>query len=379
MNFKSEFEKGQRGQNMGMDTGIRGLNRAINGINMKSIYTIASAPKVGKSTLTDFSFVLSPYLEWMRLIEENGGMIPYPLRIIYYSFEIDRIQKEFKFASFFMYHDYGISEFEYNGITMEMDSQYLQGKKRDGNGDVILLSQDHRDKLMEIYEKRIIPLFGEWDENNIRVQKGIIHFIEEKTNPTGIRNDLIKYLKTIGTESRETYTVNGEHGQEQRSKVVGYSFTDPKQKVIVVIDHVRKLARERNFTMKDNIDKMSEYLVELRNRYGVAFVVICHSNRNLADPNRKRESGEFLFITSDDIKDSGNLSEDSDYVITMFNPNDDKFNLNKHFGVQLKHGTKILYPKYRSLHLVESRHTECPIHIQIEMFGGVNYLRPLKQ
>jgi hypothetical protein len=41
-------------------------------------------------------------------------------------------------------------------------------------------------------------------------------------------------------------------------------------------------------------------------------------------------------------------------------------------GVEL-----VQYPKYRSLHITESRYTECPIHIQLNMYGNINYFAPL--
>ena len=38
---------------------------------------------------------------------------------------------------------------------------------------------------------------------------------------------------------------------------------------------------------------------------------------------------------------------------------------------------KLKYPYYRSLHLVESRHTECPQHLQLEINPKLNKLRKL--
>ena len=380
MNLIEAIEKGQRGESKGLDMGIPGLNKVTGGIHQKSVYVVASAPKVGKSTLVDYSFVISPYMEWLKFTEENNGVEPYPLKWIYYSFEVDRIQKEFKFAAHFMYKDHGIFDFMYEGKRYEMNSEYLQGKKVDENGKVILLTEDHKLKLLQVYQDRIIPLFGEYDGTGKQIKSGKIKFIEEKVNPTGIRNDLIRNVaQRNGQEVYENFTVIENGTEVTKHKVIGYKPTNPKSRFIIIIDHVRKIPRERGFSMKENIDKTSEYVVEMRNLYGFTFVIIAHSNRNLADPNRKREAGEYLFTTADDIKDSGNLSEDADYVFTMFNPNDEKFNLDKHFGIPLKdEQDNLLHPSYRSIHLVESRHTICPAHIQTDMFGGVNYFSPLR-
>ena len=72
------------------------------------------------------------------------------------------------------------------------------------------------------------------------------------------------------------------------------------------------------------------------------------------------------------VKDTGNAAEESDYMITMFNPNDLRYNLTKFFNKKLrdfKGDPK--YPHLRSLHLVESRHCEYPQHFVVNMFGNL--------
>ena len=71
---------------------------------------------------------------------------------------------------------------------------------------------------------------------------------------------------------------------------------------------------------------------------------------------------------------TGNLAEESTILMTMFNPNDEKYNLEKHFEHELKD-----YPNYRSIHITESRNTPSPMHVFTNMYGGVNYFTPLNQ
>lgn len=49
-NFIEEFKKGQSGKNKGLPLGpgLEPISRAINGIQRRMMYTIASSPKVGK-------------------------------------------------------------------------------------------------------------------------------------------------------------------------------------------------------------------------------------------------------------------------------------------------------------------------------------------
>ena len=102
MNFIEEFKKGQSGGNKGlpMGDGLANVSKAINGVQRARIYGVAAAPKAGKSTFVDYGFVIEPFL---YCIANN-----IPIEWIYFSFELDRVSKEFDFAAFFLWHDYGI-------------------------------------------------------------------------------------------------------------------------------------------------------------------------------------------------------------------------------------------------------------------------------
>jgi hypothetical protein len=90
--------------------------------------------------------------------------------------------------------------------------------------------------------------------------------------------------------------------------------------------------------------------------------------------DRLKYAAEFIFPTADDVKDSGNLAEECNVLMSVFNPNDEKYNIDKHFGVDLRNGA---FPNYRSIHITDSRDTECPVHVQTNMFGGINLFTPL--
>ena len=77
---------------------------------------------------------------------------------------------------------------------------------------------------------------------------------------------------------------------------------------------------------------------------------------------------------------SGNASEESTHVITLFNPNDERYNLEKHFGLTLKDSNGVpYYPNLRSVHLVESRLVECPRHFHLLMEGNIKTFKSLSK
>lgn len=366
MNFIEAFKKGQQGRNMGLSTGLLPLDRSIDRIQQRSIYGIAAAPKVGKTTFADMCFVLEPYLYLLELKQQQPDN-PIDVEWIYFSFEINRVKKEFKYAAYFMYRDYGISTFIHKGKSYTISPRYLEGRMADDDNELIMVQPDHLEKIKEIYEKRIVPLFGRYDTTGRCVQRGVIQFIEQRDNPTGMRNYLLHYARQHGEFINEEYTTRENGESVKKSRIIGYKPNNPMKFTIIITDHVRKLVKERGYTLKENIDKWIEYSVELRNWCSFTFVHIVHLNRSISDINRMKYMTEHLHPTGEDVKDTGNLSEEVDYMFTLFNPRDEKYNLTKHFGLVLAN-----YPYYRSLHLVESRDTDCPNHMQLNMYGNIN-------
>jgi len=383
MNFEYRFQQGLKGLNFGLPTGISKIDRLVGGIQREAIYGIAAGPKVGKTTFTDFGFVISPseyYLEELN----RGNPKNLEVEWIYFSFEISRVKKEFKYVTFFMARDYGITTFDWKNEVYDLTPNYLEGKMRDNEDKVIIPSEEHQRIVLEIYNNKIIPLFGKYDQKGKQLEKGLIEFVEVRDNPTGIRNYLGRYSSQHGTWNKTHYKIevgkdhDGSPLYEMKEKRESWIPNNPNKFTIIITDHLRKLKAERNFHKKQTVDKMIEYQVEFRNWCGFTFIDIIHLNRGMSDVQRLKYNSEFIYPTGDDIKETGNLSEEADYIFTMMNPNDDKYGLTKHFGLQIKNtANDELYPNYISIHLVESRDTECPIHFRTIMKGNINMFEEL--
>lgn len=364
MHFIDEFKKGQLGGNKGlyMGPGLSKIFNAINGIQKGRIFGIAAPPKAGKSTFVNYAFLIQPYL---YSLEKD-----IPVEWIYYSLEIDRISMEFDVATYFLFHDYNITQISLEpGIlkegktTISLSADYLRGRVLDDKSELIKVKDSIKEVLKVVYENRIIPIFGEHNSHGLQIKPGVITFIETKDNPTGI----YKYLMTHA--SKQGTFIKSNEGQF--SRIVSYKPDNPDKYIIVITDHLRKMVFERGWQMKQTVDKMIEYQVELRNLLQYTFVDIIHTNRDMMDPKRLAQAGDMLYPTSDDIKDTGNLAEDCDYVFTLMNPNDDRYNLKKHFGEVIKDPSgNELYPNLRTVHLVESRHCNYPQHFKTNMIGS---------
>jgi hypothetical protein len=376
MNFIEQFNEGLAGNNIGlsMGAGLKPLSNTLGGVQKKKKYAVAAGPKVGKSTLTDYAFVIEPYFD--SLLKDI------PFEVIYFSFEIDRISKEFDFAAHFLYRDFNLDVANLPGgvtyknkTTVPISGDYLMGQVQDDLGNSIMVSLAIYEKLILVYQTRIIPLFGEYDASGIQISKGIITFIENKENPTGIRNKLLEHAALNGQFFWSTTVGSGGKQYTYRDR---YKPNNNQKITLVVMDHVRKLLSESGFKMKETIDKYSEYTTEIRNMCSYSFVDVIHLNRSITDVTRLQFAKERLYPTSEDIKDTGNLAEECNYVLTMFNPNDDKYHLSKHFDRIIRNpNQQLLFPYLRTIHLVESRHCEYPQHFAVNMRGNLKTFEQL--
>lgn len=372
MNFIEEFKKGQQGANRGlyMGSGLDNISRAISGVQKQRMYGVAGAPKAGKSTFVDYAFVINPLLDAQR--------IGVDVEVIYLSFEIDRITKEFDFASYFLNEKYGIEWINlpvgstHKGQTViPLSPDYLRGRLLDDENKIIKVSSDILEVLKIIYEEKIIPFFGEYDIRGYLIKKGLLEFIEEKNNPTGIYKMFLEKAKKEGEVI---------YGSSTPGRITGYKPYNPDKHIIVVTDHLRRLIPERGYTLKQTVDKYIEYTCDIRNWCAWTFIHVIHLNRSLTDVDRLKSFNDLLFPNADDIKDTGNLAEDADYLFTMFAPNDERYNLSSHFGLKLKgKGGGHLYPNIRSIHLVDSRYCMYPQHFRANMIGNLKTFKKFER
>lgn len=374
MHFIEEFKKGQLGGNKGLSLGkeLQHIDKAINGVQKGKIIAVAGASKSGKSTFVDYAFVIQMYLDSL--------LNNIPLEIIYYSFEIDRVSKEFDFATYFLFHDYGIENVILNeGVkytlrenimtTIPLSSDYLRGRLQDDDGNIIKVKDSIKQALITVYQNRIIPLFGEYSVSGKLINQGLIKFITNQDNPTGIYKGLLNHANENGVFIK--HPIN--------HRLEGYVSNNKDLYTIVIVDHVRKVHLEQGFQMKQAVDKLSEYMVILRNLCNYTFVPIIHTNRNGLDTESLKYAKDELYPTSENLKDSGNIAEDCNYLFTIFSPNDEKYRLQTHFGLKIKdNNNNPIYPNMKTIHLVESRHCIYPQHFRTEMIGNLKTFKQLK-
>ncbi len=139
---------------------------------------------------------------------------------------------------------------------------------------------------------------------DIMFESGCITIIEGTQNPTGIYNRFTSIAMENGRiEELDKYQKK-------------YILNDPNLITIGVNDHVGKLASERNFNDKELLDKHSEYMGVIRDRFGWAIVDISQFNRAIGNIQRMKEKA--VSPEPDDFKGSGDMYENKQKFIMMY-------------------------------------------------------------
>lgn len=182
--------------------------------------------------------------------------------------------------------------------------------------------------------------------------------------------DLTNYANTHGETLYEEYTYKDEFGNQQiGKKIVGYKPTDPNEYVIIIVDHVSLWEKERGLTLKDTIDKFSEYCITLRNRY--RYIPVAVQQQNIETIGLEAFKVDRIRPTLAGLADSKNPGKDCTVMIGITNPhsaNKDNF---------LNYDITKFKETFRCLEIVLNRkglsNSICPLYFN----GAVNFYKEL--
>lgn len=231
----SLIDKGREGKNIGLSTGISTLDKYIGGVQ-KSIYTlIFGLSGSSKTAVAIYSYIYRPLRDHL---DKN-------IRILYYSLELSAELLLAKLLCLYIYE-----EFDY----------------------VI----SYRDLMSW---KDILN-----DESYQYVLKG-------RAWLDSISDKLVIYDKTLTSKSFYNTTLNflseyGEFKESEDGRRKIYIEKDPEQLIEVIIDHIGLVRPSDGRSSKEEMDLVSSYMVTLRERCHVSFVVLQQENRNASDTDR---------------------------------------------------------------------------------------------
>lgn len=331
--LSDDIEKGIRGKNNGVPTGFPILDSNINGIQ-KSLFTIIGGNSgTGKTAFTDLAYVLNPYEWWMN----NKNNTDVKLKWVYNSMERNTKYKLAKWVCLKLFKDHG--------IIMDVPTMLgWQGKKCEITPEL----------------KELIFKTGEYFDEMFN--SGVIDMVDGSQNPTGIRNKLIEVAKQGG----KLVEID-----QFKSK---YVANDDNLLTVVINDHVGKLSGERGFNDKELLDKHSEYMGDCRDRYGFTIIDISQFNRSIGSTDRMKTKS--VSPEPDDFKGSGDMYENADIALGLFNPY--KFKINDFLGYDIpKFVSKSGENRFRSISIIKNSYGADDIIIGLNFLGENGNFREL--
>lgn len=203
----------------------------------------------------------------------------------------------------------------------------------------------------------------------------IVVFCESR-HPTGIFKTVEEYAKAHGTMKYrdmpfdEADELTGEHKKVIRRVFDKYVPDDPDEMVFTVVDHVGLLTCEKDAqTIKLAIEKLSDYMVIMRNKYGYSYVGV--QQQNMETTNLEAFKSGKIRPTKDGLKDSKRPGEDCDVMIGMTCP--DAFELKEY----LKYNIELLRDNFKVLEVVLNRGGRANVLCPLYHDGAINFYREL--
>lgn len=314
-----KVNKGREGRNQGLNTGLDKLESITDGVTQATYTLIYSGTGSGKTSLALFAYIYYP----LKYHLEDGKY-----RASIFSLEMDADLLFAKLLLLYLWDTYGI----------DLSVKELLSRKKN-----YILSDDTYDIIKEGME---------WLK---KVEK-VVTIYDGNCNSNVIYKCIMDELNELGT-----------------TEVVGkrkiYHPNNPDLIHIVMIDHMSLLRPSEGRKLKEEIDMTSSYLVTLRNKYKISPLVIMQINRDSSSMDRRKANLNNL--TLNDIKDSGNPSQDCEVALSLFNP------YREELASYHKWNIKEMEDRFRSITVRKSRYGESEIEVGCFFWGHNGYFKEI--
>lgn len=200
-------------------------------------------------------------------------------------------------------------------------------------------------------------------------QENII--FSDSTNPTGVFNECRKYARDNGIEHKKKKNIKDDvtGNLKEVDAFDYYEQNDPDEYRIIFFDHISLTTTERGLTLKQSIDKLSEYFVILRNRYKFSPVVI--QQQAFAGESLDAFKENKLRPTIANLADSKYTARDANVILGLFSPF--KYELREYLGYDIT----ILRDNIRFLEILVNRGSSPGGIAALYFDGAVNFFEEL--
>lgn len=213
------------------------------GIEQGKYYCVTGATKSAKTQLTSYLFLYTALL----YAYEHPDQIR--LKVFYYPLEETPEDIMQRFASFLLC--------KFSNYNTRISPTDLQSSKNTPVSQEILdkLGDGEYSNLLDFFEKCVV--------------------FSSTRNATGMYKEVRKYVEENGTTYTKKVKIKDDFGGTKEIEAFDYYIpNDPDEYVLVIYDHLSLTQPENGLTLKQSMDKVSEYFVILRNRYKVSPVLV---------------------------------------------------------------------------------------------------------
>ena len=290
------------------------------GVEQSTYYCITSFTKGGKSQFCSYTFIYQTIMYAYFAKEQID------FKIIYFPLEETKERIMQRFMSWLLYTK-------------------SKGKTR-------ISPKDLRSTVSALDEK-IINRLREFDmEDILNYFEEHVIFPTESPNPTGIYKFCKQYAEEHGTVHKKTVKIKDELGEIQEVEAFeSYEQDNPDEYRMIIIDTINLIDTERGMTLKQSMDKLSEYCAKyLRNRYHYSPIVI-QQQAFESEGNESFKLGRVRPSVAG-LGDSKYSSRDADIVLGLFSPA--RFGITEYFGYDIT----ILKDHIRFLEVIVNRNGE---------------------
>lgn len=348
-NLEERRQRVLRGDINCIPSPFKNFRQDFPGIEQGKYYCVSGASKSGKSQLANFLFLYTPIMYAYHHPDKAR------VQIFYFPLEETPEKITMRFMCYLLY--------ELSGHKIRVSPMKLQsvneGHAIDGAILELLNSIEYR-SILDFYEDHV-------------------HYITER-NPTGCWKTINRYAQEAGIIHRKSIVIeNKETGVKQEKEVFDYyEPKDPDEYVEIIWDHQSLTELERGMSLKECIDKLSEYFMVFRNHYNYIPVMIAQQNSETISLDAFKNNK--VRPTLAGIADSKNVGKDCTVMLGITNPYafelpyypfpNDANNPNNYLIRNLR-------GYFRFLEMVLNREGESNGYLALYFDGATNYFAPL--
>ena len=259
------------------------------GIEQGTYYLVTSYTKGGKSQFVSYLLYCA-----LMFVYYNQKKIDIDLKILYFNLEETKEKVLTRFISWLLF-DFSHGEIRISPRDLRSTTKAVPQEILD-----IIACEEIQD-IIKYFEEHII-------------------FPDEACNPTGIYKYCVKYAEEHGKTYYKTGKYKDEFGIIQERQVFDrYEQDNSNEYRIIMVDTINLIDTERGMTLKQSMDKLSEYCAKyLRNRYHYSPVIIQQQAFD-QEGNEAFKIGRVRPSVAG-LGDSKYTSRDSNVVLGLFSP-----------------------------------------------------------